>query len=181
MKNKLAEFFVNISSVHKFWITLEFFGKIYGSLSDLIPLNLPSEQIRIQTNNPNPWKFRRWKSKLLLVSSESSLLTLSPDLFRTAGNVHFFPSRLMFLKCEERKVWTTQTKFCQHLESCSVGQGKASVDSIHWIADPLCQFMKLEMPLNILFSDQIYPKYNLGGDAEFLFLSYCYIRSFDRQ
>ena len=38
--------------------------------------------------------------------------------------------------------------------------------------------MKFEMPLNILFSDQIRPRYNLGEDAEFLFLSYCYIRSF---
>ena len=41
----------------------------------------------------------------------------------------FFFSRLIFLKCEERKVWTSQTKFCQHLDSCSAGQGKMSVDS----------------------------------------------------
>ena len=121
---------MNISSVHKFWITSEFFDKIYGSLSDLIPLNLPSEQIRIQTNNPNPWKFMRWKSKLWLVSSESSLLLLSPDLLSTACVIHFF-----LLKINVSKMWgeeglnlTSKTTFCQHLESCSAGQGKVSVD-----------------------------------------------------
>ena len=41
----------------------------------------------------------------------------------------FFFSRLIFLKCEERKVCTSQTKFCQHLNSCSASQGKVSVDN----------------------------------------------------
>ena len=127
MTNRLAAFFVNIFSVHKFWITLEFFDKIYGSLSDLIPLNLPSEQIRIQTNNPNPWKFMRWSRNFdwfpQKVHYWHFLLILSALLF-------------FLLKINVSKMWgeeglnlTSKTTFCQHLESCSAGQGKVSADS----------------------------------------------------
>ena len=91
------------------WIYPAFtnFESLWNSLTkymEVSPLNLPSEQIGIQTNNPNPWKFMRWKPKLWLVSSESSL---SPDLFSTACDFHFLFSRLIFLKCEERRAWTS--------------------------------------------------------------------------